>query len=97
VYVGFPQSHDVVGAGSVYPDWRKGTSAVLNSSDSWLWNKNATPPITPRGRQEFARFFNGLTLLDPGIVSPSLWRPEPNDLGVTPTDVFQFCGVGRKP
>ena len=39
----------------------------------------------------------GLVLLDPGIVSPSLWRPEPNDLGVTPTEVFQFCGVGRKP
>ncbi len=61
-----------------------------------LWNENATPPITPRSRQEFARFFNGLVLLDPGIVSPSLWRPEPNDLGVTPAEVFQFCGVGRK-
>jgi hypothetical protein len=62
-----------------------------------LWNENATPPITPRSRQEFVHFFNGLELLEPGIVSPSLWRPAPNDLGVTPAEVFQFCGVGRKP
>jgi S-adenosyl methyltransferase len=60
-----------------------------------LWNENATPPITPRSRQEFARFFNGLELLDPGIASPSLWRPETNDLGVALTEVFQFCGVGK--
>ncbi len=61
-----------------------------------LWNENAAPPITGRSRQEFAHFFDGLELLEPGIVSPSLWRPEPSDVG-TPAEVFQLCGVGRKP
>ncbi len=61
-----------------------------------LWNENATPPITARSRQEFAHFFDGLELLEPGIVSASLWRPEPCDLG-TPAEVFDLCGVGRKP
>ncbi|MGH3785476.1 MAG: SAM-dependent methyltransferase [Pseudonocardiaceae bacterium] len=62
-----------------------------------LWNETATPAIIPRSRQEFARFFNDLEMLEPGIVSPSLWRPESNDVGVTPVEVFQLCGVGRKP
>ncbi len=61
-----------------------------------FWNENATPPITARSRQEFARFFDCLELLEPGIVSPSLWRPDPRDLGV-PAEVANLCGVGRKP
>ncbi|WP_223281316.1 SAM-dependent methyltransferase [Streptomyces antnestii] len=42
-----------------------------------------------------ARFFDGLELLDPGVVSCSRWRPE----GVTagePEEVAMFGGVGRK-
>ena len=61
-----------------------------------FWNDNATPPIKARSRQEYVRFFNDLELLAPGVVSPSLWRPEPSHLGA-PAEVFNFCGVGRKP
>ncbi|HEU0089082.1 MAG TPA: SAM-dependent methyltransferase [Pseudonocardiaceae bacterium] len=61
-----------------------------------LWNENATPPITARSRQEFSHFFTGLELVEPGVVSPSLWQPEPYNLG-TATEVSNFCGVGRKP
>jgi len=61
-----------------------------------LWNENATPPITTRNRQELTRFFDRLELLEPGVVSCSLWRPDPSDIG-TPTEVYQFGGVGRKP
>ncbi|MGQ0777073.1 MAG: SAM-dependent methyltransferase [Pseudonocardiales bacterium] len=60
-----------------------------------LWNENATPPIATRSRQELTRFFDRLELLEPGVVSCSLWRPDPNDIG-TPTEVYQFGGVGRK-
>lgn len=35
-----------------------------------FWNENATPPITARGRAEITTFFEGLDLLDPGLVSP---------------------------
>lgn len=59
------------------------------------WNKSATPPIKARSRQELIRFFDGLELLEPGVVSASLWRPEKNIFG-TPVEVFNFSGVGRK-
>ena len=57
---------------------------------------NATPLITARSREELIRFFDGLELLEPGVVSASLWRPEAGELG-TPVEVFNFSGVGRKP
>jgi S-adenosyl methyltransferase len=47
------------------------------------------------------RFFTGLDLLDPGVVSLPRWRPDPNDLGQQsqPTDaaVSVYGGLGRKP
>jgi hypothetical protein len=47
------------------------------------------------------RFFTGLDLLDPGVVSLPRWRPEANDLGQPgqPTDaaVSVYGGLGRKP
>jgi hypothetical protein len=60
------------------------------------WNNSATPPIKARSRQELLSFFHGLELLEPGVVSASLWRPEASTLG-TPIEVFNFSGVGRKP
>jgi S-adenosyl methyltransferase len=60
-----------------------------------LWNESATPPIKARTRQEITRFFDGLELLDPGVVSPSLWRPGNRDIG-TLVEVYNFCGVARK-
>jgi SAM-dependent methyltransferase len=48
---------------------------------------------TLRDRQACARFFDGLDLLEPGIVQPQRWRP----LGpVTGAEVTAWCGVGRK-
>jgi hypothetical protein len=47
------------------------------------------------------RFFTGLDLLDPGVVSLPRWRPDSNDLGQPgqPTDaaVSVYGGLGRKP
>ncbi len=47
------------------------------------------------------RFFAGLDLLDPGVVSLPRWRPDPNDPGqpAQPTDaaVSVYGGLGRKP
>jgi O-methyltransferase involved in polyketide biosynthesis len=60
------------------------------------WNRSATPPIKARSRQELIRFFDRLELLEPGVVSASLWRPEVSELGAA-VEVFNFSGVGRKP
>ena len=40
-------------------------------------------------------FFDGLELLEPGVVSCSRWRPETTGGGL-PDEVAQFCGVARK-
>lgn len=41
-----------------------------------FWNENATPPVTARSRTDIATFFEGLELLDPGLVSCSRWRAD---------------------
>jgi S-adenosyl methyltransferase len=61
-----------------------------------LWNESGAAPIISRSRQQLIRFFDGLELLEPGVVSCSRWRPDHCDLG-TPREVFHFSGVGRKP
>jgi hypothetical protein len=59
------------------------------------WNRFGTPPITLRSPEQIAHFFDGLELVEPGIVSCSRWRPEPNPWG-EPAEVDEFCGVARK-
>jgi hypothetical protein len=57
-------------------------------------NKRGGTPIKARTRQELIRFFDGMDLLDPGVVSCSFWRPDPVEVG-TPAEVYLFGGVGR--
>jgi O-methyltransferase involved in polyketide biosynthesis len=58
-----------------------------------FWNENATPPITARSGKEIAAFFEGLDLLEPGLVSCSQWRAEPGSPAVVP----QYGAVAVKP
>jgi SAM-dependent methyltransferase len=48
---------------------------------------------TMRNQAEVTGFFDGLTLLEPGVVQPQHWRP---DRPVTEADVTAWCGVARK-
>jgi hypothetical protein len=62
------------------------------------WNKFGKPPVTLRSPDQIARFFDGLELLEPGVVSTPRWRPDVTDIGGgDPREVDQFCAVGRKP
>ncbi|MGH3564855.1 MAG: SAM-dependent methyltransferase [Pseudonocardia sp.] len=61
-----------------------------------IWNESGAAPIVARSCQQLTRFFDHLELVEPGVVSCSLWRPYPCELG-TPVKVFHFSGVGRKP
>src|SRR5579875_3884116 len=61
------------------------------------WNKVGTPPMTLRTPEQIARFFDGLELLEPGVVSCSRWRPGPSPPGGQHPEVDEFCGVARKP
>ncbi len=53
------------------------------------------PKATMRDRAAITRFFDGLELLEPGVVQPQLWRPDPGITG--PPQVTAWCGVARKP
>ncbi|WP_433227566.1 SAM-dependent methyltransferase [Actinomadura formosensis] len=52
-------------------------------------------PVVARTPAQIAAFFTGLELLDPGVVSCSLWRPDPSPWP-DPRPVLQYCGVARK-
>ncbi|MFR9787308.1 SAM-dependent methyltransferase [Streptomyces sp. MB22_4] len=60
-----------------------------------FWNEHGTPKLTQRTPADVARFFDGLELLEPGVVSCSRWRPE-HDNGAAPEEVAMFGGVARK-
>jgi O-methyltransferase involved in polyketide biosynthesis len=57
-----------------------------------MWNASGSAPITARDPQRLARFFDGLHLVEPGLVTCSRWRPDGNDT----TRVTEYCGVARK-
>ncbi|MCX4766467.1 SAM-dependent methyltransferase [Streptomyces sp. NBC_01275] len=58
-----------------------------------FWNENATPPITARSGADIAAFFDGLDLLEPGLVSCSRWRAGADSPAVVP----QYGAVAVKP
>ena len=60
------------------------------------YNQSGALPYVLRAPEEIASFFDGLELVEPGVVSCPRWRPEPAPSG-PPAEVDAFCGVGRKP
>ncbi|MFW6724774.1 SAM-dependent methyltransferase [Streptomyces sp. MAR4 CNY-716] len=60
------------------------------------YNEKAASPYTNRSPDQIGAFFDGVELLDPGVVSTSLWRPEAQQVGGPPAEVAACCGVGRK-
>jgi hypothetical protein len=50
----------------------------------------------PRGRAGFSSLFDGLELVEPGIVPVSRWRPDPGTSLPDPSDVGVWGAVARK-
>jgi hypothetical protein len=52
-----------------------------------------------RTQAQVERFFDGLELLEPGVVQAHKWRPDDMARGLVKqdTDVAMYCGLGRKP
>ncbi|MFD3356047.1 SAM-dependent methyltransferase [Streptomyces fradiae] len=53
-------------------------------------------PLVMRSRDEVARFFDGLALVEPGLVSMPHWRPDTPPEQEDPYAFSGFAGVGRK-
>ena len=89
---------DALPAGS-YLAMYDGTNVIHKEASDQivqLWNESGSAPLVLRNPDGIARFFDGWEILEPGIVSCTLWRPEPHPFG-PPVEVDAFCGVGRKP
>ncbi|MFG2793577.1 SAM-dependent methyltransferase [Streptomyces sp. NPDC048419] len=73
------------------------TSPALPEVDAAVryWNERGIPGLIQRTPQAVARFFDGLDLLEPGVLSCSRWRPE-HPGGDEPQEVAMYGGVGRK-
>ena len=59
------------------------------------WNERGTPLLTMRSADRVRSFFGELELLEPGLVSCPLWRPEATEVG-TVRPVAEYGGVARK-
>jgi O-methyltransferase involved in polyketide biosynthesis len=59
------------------------------------YNDSGAVPYQLRTPAEIASFFDGLELVEPGVVSCPRWQPDPDD--TVKADVDAFGGVGRKP
>jgi len=71
------------------------TSPALNQAIA-AYNQNSASSYHLRSPAEIARFFDGLTLVSPGVVTTSRWRPDLADASAEPREVDAICGVARK-
>jgi hypothetical protein len=49
-------------------------------------NESGAVPCHLRSPEQFARFFEGLELVEPGVAPVPHWRPDPNPVGVRATE-----------
>jgi S-adenosyl methyltransferase len=71
------------------------TSPALNQAIV-AYNQNSADSYHLRSPAQIASFFDGLTLVPPGVVTTSRWRPGIVDTSGEPRQVDAICGVGRK-
>jgi hypothetical protein len=67
--------------------------AMAKMADSL--NKMMAEKVTFRDRPAVARFFEGLDLVEPGMVQASKWRPATDAEAASPAALW--AGVARKP
>ena len=60
------------------------------------YNESGADPYRVRSRNQIARYFDGLDLVDPGLVPIQQWRPD-NTQFDPPKNLTNLGGVARKP
>jgi hypothetical protein len=60
------------------------------------WTRVTDTQWASRTSQTFARYFSGLEIVEPGLVTMGLWRPGPG-VPIPPYPIPAYCGVARKP
>ncbi|WP_205751877.1 SAM-dependent methyltransferase [Cryptosporangium phraense] len=97
-----PDEHDPAGVVREIVDaLAPGSYLAINDSITTPQNDTAArtahvegaPDYTLRTVEQITAFFDGLELVEPGVVSNPLWRPEP---GTHPKELAVYSGVARK-
>ncbi|MEU7799994.1 SAM-dependent methyltransferase [Micromonospora arborensis] len=85
---------DAVPSGSylALSDGTDTSEAVVESHRQY--NESGALPYHLRSPERIARFFDGLELVEPGLVPFTHWRPEQDG---PPADLDGYCAVARKP
>ncbi|WP_081236288.1 SAM-dependent methyltransferase [Streptomyces viridosporus] len=81
-------SHLVVNDGS------RGIDPVFEQAQD-AYNESGAVPYHLRTVEQITGFFDGLDLVEPGVVPVPLWRPD--DASPTPETVAEHGGLARKP
>ncbi|MEW9533874.1 SAM-dependent methyltransferase [Microbispora sp. NPDC049125] len=71
------------------------TSEALNHAIG-VYNVNSASSYHLRSPQRIAAFFEGLDVVEPGVVTTSQWRPGDVSVENGHHEVDAICGVGRK-
>jgi hypothetical protein len=70
-------------------------TSEANNEAVRIWNISANPKYHLRSPERIAALFDGLELVEPGVVSVTRWKPEPS--AENAPEIDQYCAVGRKP
>jgi len=60
-----------------------------------VYNERSAGQAVVRDEAATVRFFDGLELLEPGVVPVAKWRPDSDLTAARPSSMW--CGVARKP
>ena len=74
----------------------KDISSSEMGSSMRAYNESSPLQLTPRTFAEVSRFFDGLELVEPGLVQLNTWRPATLDIG-DHRELANYGGVARKP
>lgn len=70
---------------------------VAGLADFYDLSHIPVPPLTLRGPAQIAKFFEGLEIVEPGIVPVPLWHPELGERSSVGAEfVSACCGLGQK-
>jgi hypothetical protein len=85
-----PGSYVAIGQFSVDRDLTEGENQAVE-----IYKRGPTPLVV-RTTDEIRQLFGDLTLVEPGVVIPPEWRPEPGDGELTPEDkaAAQLARIG---
>ncbi len=77
-------------------DGSRGTDPAYEAAQDG-YNETGAVPYFLRPVEQIEAYFEGLDLVDPGVVSVPLWRPDPSPDGTEPRPIGQHGGLARKP